>query len=72
VSRFCTRHADCCIRYRDAGGVELIVQTTGDVPTPRIVRELLDLNVNIISVSGIDAFHTGLETASAREALTEN
>lgn len=47
-------------RYRDQGGVELIVQTTGDLLTPRIARELLDHHVSLISVSGMDDFHKGV------------
>jgi hypothetical protein len=58
-------------RYRTNGGVKLIVQTTGDLVTPTIVRELLDHHVWLISVSGIDAFHAGLETEAARQRLKE-
>jgi hypothetical protein len=57
-------------RYESKGGVKLVVQTTGDLLTPKIVHELNDLGVWLISVSGIDAFHAGLESESAREALT--
>ena len=57
-------------RYRDRGGAYLFVQTTGDVLTEKILRELLDAHVDVISVSGIDSFHAGLEQESAREALT--
>jgi hypothetical protein len=56
-------------KYHDKGGVELIVQTTGDVLTEEILDDLLDLRVNVVSVSWIDAFHAGLETESARETL---
>src|SRR5580704_19123204 len=42
-------------KYRRQGGVQLIVQTTGDVLTAKILQELLDLRVDVISVSGIDA-----------------
>ncbi len=58
-------------KYRDSGGVNLIVQTTGDVLTEKILSELLARRVGEISVSGIDAFHAGLETESAREALQQ-
>jgi hypothetical protein len=51
------------------GDVQLVVQTTGDLVTDRIVGELLERHVSMISVSGIDAFHAGLEKLSAREAL---
>ncbi|MGH9430516.1 MAG: SPASM domain-containing protein [Terriglobia bacterium] len=57
-------------RYHDQGGVYLFVQTTGDVLTEKILCELLGHHVDVISVSGIDSFHTGLEKESAREALT--
>ncbi len=53
------------------GDVDLIVQTTGDLLTDRIVEELLAHHVRTISVSGIDAFHAGLEKESAREALID-
>jgi len=56
-------------RYDAAGGVKIIVQTTGDLLTPKIVAELRDLGVWLISVSGIDAFHQGLETLPAQNAL---
>src|SRR3954466_4665797 len=41
-------------RYRDVGGVEIIVQTTGDLVTDRIVSELLERHTDKISVSGLD------------------
>ena len=56
-------------KYKQQGGVELIVQTTGDVLSDRIVRELLARDVDVISVSGMDAYHKGLEEESARERL---
>ncbi|MGH9454662.1 MAG: SPASM domain-containing protein [Terriglobia bacterium] len=57
-------------RYRGRGGAYLFVQTTGDVLTEKILSELLDYHVDVISVSGIDSFHVGLEKESARQALT--
>ena len=54
-----------------AGDVQLVVQTTGDLVTDRIVEELLARHVEMISVSGIDAFHAGLEKESARGALMD-
>ncbi|HKS94622.1 MAG TPA: SPASM domain-containing protein [Terriglobia bacterium] len=56
-------------RYRERGGVELIVQTTGDVLTATILGDLLGLGVDVVSVSGIDSYHAGLEQESARRAL---
>ncbi len=56
-------------KYRGKGGVQLIVQTTGDTLTERMITELLEHHVHVISVSGIDAFHVGLETQAARDKL---
>jgi len=56
-------------KYQDQGGVQLIVQTTGDILTEEILKELLGLHVYLVSVSGIDAYHAGMETESARNAL---
>ena len=56
-------------RYVDTGGVELIVQTTGDIVTRRHIRELLSLGVDVISISGMDAYHAGFEDEATRERL---
>jgi len=56
-------------KYREQGSVQLIVQTTGDTLTNKMVSELLDRHVDIISVSGIDGYHAGMENESARQAL---
>jgi sulfatase maturation enzyme AslB (radical SAM superfamily) len=58
-------------RYEGRGGVQLVVQTTGDVLTEKILRELLERGVNVVSVSGIDGFHAGLEKEPARRALQD-
>ncbi|MGE0256317.1 MAG: radical SAM/SPASM domain-containing protein [Alphaproteobacteria bacterium] len=47
-------------RYADQG-VRIVIQTTGDLVTPKIVRELLDFGVWQISCAGMDDFHVGLE-----------
>jgi hypothetical protein len=62
-------------RYRGAGpdggaGVRLIVQTTGDLLTEKIIEELLARGVWMISVAGLDDYHVGMEGAEARAALT--
>ncbi len=57
-------------KYRHRGGVYLIVQTTGDVLNGKILDELLAHHADVISVSGIDGFHEGLETETARRNLT--
>lgn len=58
-------------RYKDKGGVKLIVQTTGDTLRPQMVEELIARNVWMISVSGIDSFHDGLETIGAQQAMMD-
>src|SRR5262249_25144462 len=47
-------------QYRDNGGVHLVVQTTGDVLTEEILRDLLHLPGSVASISGLDALHTRL------------
>ncbi len=56
-------------KYAGSGGVKIIVQTTGDTLTPKIARELEALGVWMVSISGVDAFHKGLEKEQAREEL---
>ena len=48
-------------KYRDQGGVRVIVQTTGDLLTPKILDELLALGVNTVSIAGMDDYHVGME-----------
>ncbi|MBI5282067.1 MAG: SPASM domain-containing protein [Candidatus Solibacter usitatus] len=55
-------------RYAEHGGCKLIVQTTGDLLTPRIAAELRELGVWTVSVSGMDDFHAGLEGLRPRVA----
>ncbi len=57
-------------RYRERGGVKVIVQTTGDRVTAPIVDELLERGVWMISVSGMDDFHEGF-TPERRARLME-
>jgi hypothetical protein len=56
-------------KYRGQGGVELVVQTTGDILTEKHVVELLEREVSVLSVSGMDEYHAGLETEAAQEKL---
>jgi len=58
-------------RYRERGGVRLIVQTTGDLVTERIVEELLARGVWMISVAGLDDYHVGLEGDEAKARLVD-
>ncbi len=48
-------------KYRDSGGVKIVVQTTGDLLTPTIINELIAHGVWTISISGMDDFHVGME-----------
>ncbi|MCJ2185803.1 radical SAM/SPASM domain-containing protein [Novosphingobium beihaiensis] len=43
------------------GGIKIIVQTTGDLVTPQIIEDLLERGVWMISISGMDDFHVGME-----------
>jgi hypothetical protein len=54
-------------KYRAQGGVKTVIQTTGDQLTPQVIDELLQRGVWMISVSGMDAYHQGMESPSARE-----
>lgn len=57
------------LRAKYGRDVQLIIQTTGDTLRPHMVEELLQRGVWMISVSGIDSFHQGLETPEAQQAL---
>ena len=50
-------------RYAGRGGVNVVVQTTGDLLTERIIRDLVERGVWMISVAGMDDFHVGMEGA---------
>jgi hypothetical protein len=56
-------------RYRDAGGVQLIVQTTGDLLDGAIVDALLARGVWMISVASLDDYHVGLEGEAKQRAF---
>jgi Iron-sulfur cluster-binding domain len=43
------------------GGVRIVVQTTGDLLSERIIADLLERCVWMISVAGMDDFHVGME-----------
>jgi hypothetical protein len=62
-------------KYREAGGVRIVVQTTGDLVTDAIIDDLLARGVWMISVSGVDDFHAGLQGPARQrrfiDALTE-
>jgi len=48
-------------RYKNNGGIRIIVQTTGDMLTEAMVDELLEAGVGMISIAGIDDYHVGME-----------
>jgi MoaA/NifB/PqqE/SkfB family radical SAM enzyme len=58
-------------RYRGAGGVKIVVQTTGDLLTDSIVEALLARGVWMISVASLDDFHAGLEGEARQQAFAE-
>ena len=49
--------------------VRIVVQTTGDLLAPGIVRDLLDRGVWMISVAGVDDFHVGMEGPERQAAF---
>lgn len=55
------------LHQKYGGAVKLIVQTTGDLLTEKILDQLLDHHTWQISVSGIDQYHQGMETPEARQ-----
>src|SRR5262245_57091867 len=57
-------------KYRNNGGVEITIQTTGDLVTDQIVDELLEHHVGHINVSGLDHHHEGINPEKLREKLT--
>jgi MoaA/NifB/PqqE/SkfB family radical SAM enzyme len=42
-------------------GARLSIQTTGDLVTPKIIDEMLERNVWMIAIAGMDEFHVGME-----------
>src|SRR5207247_11041274 len=58
------------LQRKYSGGVELIVQTTGDTLTEKHIVELLERGVSVITVSGMDEYHEGFDTEAARDRLT--
>jgi len=56
-------------KYRDRGGVKIIVQTTGDLLTPAMIDDLLRRGVWMISVASIDDYHVGLEGEAKQQAF---
>lgn len=57
-------------RYRERGGVKIVVQTTGDLLSPEILRALLERGVWMVSVAGVDDYHVGMEGPERQAAFT--
>lgn len=49
--------------------VRIVVQTTGDLLTPAIVRDLVERGVWMISIASLDDFHVGLEGPEKQAAF---
>lgn len=58
------------LRTRYGDGARVVVQTTGDTLKPEQIGELLRLGAWMISVSGMDEFHEGIEIDELRARLT--
>jgi hypothetical protein len=58
-------------KYRDVGGVNIIVQTTGDLLDDAILADLRALGVWMISVAGVDDFHVGMEGPEKQKAFVD-
>lgn len=57
-------------KYKASGGVNVVVQTTGDLVTEKILDDLLERGIWMISIAGMDDFHVGHE-GDKRVALQE-
>lgn len=58
-------------RYAAQGGVKIVVQTTGDLLTDRIVDDLLERGTWMISVASVDDFHVGLEGPEKQQRFVD-
>jgi len=59
-------------KYGSQGGVKIVIQTTGEHLTPKVLDELLKRGVWMITISGMDAYHKGLETIEERNLLQKS
>lgn len=57
--------------YARAGGVKIVVQTTGDLVTDSIVDDLLSRGAWMISVAGVDDFHVGIAGPERQRRFVE-
>ena len=58
-------------KYREQGGIKVVVQTTGDILTDAIVDDLLERGVWMISVASVDDFHVGLDGPAKQKAFMD-
>ncbi len=58
-------------RFRGNGGVKVVVQTTGDLLTERILDDLLRRGIYMISIASLDDFHVGMEGEAKQAAFKE-
>lgn len=58
-------------KYSAHGGIRIIIQTTGDILTRQMLNELIARKVWMISVSGMDAYHEGLQSPEARGRMMD-
>jgi sulfatase maturation enzyme AslB (radical SAM superfamily) len=58
-------------KYAGRGGVKIVVQTTGDLLDERIVADLLERDVYMISVAGVDDYHVGMEGADKQRRFVD-
>lgn len=58
-------------KYKDTGGVRVVVQTTGDRLTQKILDELLTRGIWRVVVSGMDDFHVGHEGGKRDPMIVE-
>ena len=58
-------------KYATQGGVKIVVQTTGDILNDRIVGDLLERGIWMISVASVDDYHVGLEGPEKQKVFVD-
>jgi sulfatase maturation enzyme AslB (radical SAM superfamily) len=56
-------------KYKNNGGINIIVQTTGDLVTEEILDDLLARGIWMISISGMDDYHVGMQDEKREELM---
>jgi sulfatase maturation enzyme AslB (radical SAM superfamily) len=59
------------LRQKYGDEVRLVIQTTGDILTEKMVDELLEHHVSKITIASIDEHHQGLDTPAAQQKLMD-